>query len=204
MSLETLVAALEREAEERARAVLAEATERARRIRQRTQEEVEERRTARLREHRRRLEAEAGRREAKVRRQVEEVVLTARAELLEGIFAEARGRLAAALETDAYREVLPAHLEEALRFVDSGRREAEVVVPPALEAAVERILSSRDGEGSPSTAPPRIVADAEAPPGVTVRTTDGHVTVDNSLPGRLARRRDLLAMRILDRLEGDA
>lgn len=204
MSIEALVPALEREAEERARALLAEAAERAREIRRRAGEEVELRRAARLEEHRRRFEAEAARREAEVRREIAEETLAARSAVLERIFEEAAARFRDTLGTDAYLRVLPTHLEEALRFVDPRRREAEVVVSDELEAKVRELLADGGREGSPGEGPVRVAVEDGAPPGVTVRTTDGHVVVDNTLPGRLHRRRPSLAMRLVDRIEEGA
>lgn len=201
MSIDTLVAALEREAEERARALLGEATEQAREIRRRAREDVEGLRSSRLEEHRRRLEAEGARREADVDREIEEEVLTARAEFLERVFEGARKRLDRTLAAGAYRSVLPAHLEEALRFVDLETREADVVVPGELETVVGELLSHLAGGGAPPDGKLRVVVEPDAAPGVTVRTADGHVTVDNTLPGRLSRRRAVLAMRVVARVE---
>jgi vacuolar-type H+-ATPase subunit E/Vma4 len=46
-----------------------------------------------------------------------------------------------------------------------------------------------------------VEGDAAAPPGVTVVTTDGVITVDNTLEGRLERLRARLAIEVLAGLE---
>ena len=60
---------------------------------------------------------------------------------------------------------------------------------PALRARLDRTVGGR-------TTRPRIHVDPEAPPGVHVRSVDGRVEIDATIPTRLARARTLLAERV--------
>jgi len=198
MSMEELVAALERDARRRARSLTAGAVERAREIRRQARREVRRRWKAHRKRRLAELRAEAARREERVRRDAEESELAARAACLDRIFEAAVSQLEEAAGSEAYRRVLPDHLAAALRHVGPGDGDVEVLVRPDLAEAARAALEegARDVEA-------RVVGDEGAAPGVLVRAEDGRVEVDNTLPERLARRRGALAVELVRRIEGD-
>lgn len=190
MALEHLLAALERDAAEQVRRLLADAQAAAAKLTDSAEERMARRRREVLgaREAERRGGAEIALAEA--RRGARRQVLEARQRLLDRIFAAARALLPAVLRSDAYEAALPAHLAEALAFV--GEVPAVIRCPPELAAAIRKLV--------PVGPQFLVTADVTVGSGIRVVTTDGAVEVDNTLEGRLERLRPRLALEALARL----
>jgi vacuolar-type H+-ATPase subunit E/Vma4 len=190
MPLAHLLAALERDAAAQADALLAGARATAAAIARDADERLARRRSDVLgaREAELRAAAEAGLGEA--RRAARRGVLEARQRLLERVFAAARALFPRALADDAYRAALPEHLAQALSAV--GEEAAVIRCADALVPAVRAALARKKHLA--------VQGDAAAPPGVTVVTADGAITVDNTLDGRLERLRPRLALEIVRRV----
>lgn len=140
------------------------------------------------------LEAEHGRRQAAeerelvvARRRARAAELEARHALVARILARARALLPEAARSAAYRAALPAHVEEALSYVEGLRPRVRC---QASFAPVLRPLVARH-EGA------KLVVDESVGPGVMVDAGDGAVTVDNTLAGRLSRIESRLAVELL-------
>lgn len=198
MSLEQLVSALEAEARAEADALVEEAREEAARIREEARQEAERRRAGLLeaRSSGWRREAEAG--VARARRAGREAVLRARERFLAGIRRRARDRLAGEAVTAAFRDRLVGYLEAALPPL--AGRPAVITCPPALRddvaSALEEARARPAGEAGPSEAAGsdgespadvEVRAEENAPPGFAVRSADGRIIVDATLPVRLDR-----------------
>lgn len=184
MALADLIARLEREADARVSALEATAAaeaaaleaEAARTLAARRAHELTERRKAR----RARLDAEL----AQARREVRGAVLTAQHAVLAQVFARARGLLPALGRSPDYLAAVPAHFEEARRFVEG----LEVVAHCTPEVAA-RLAGARGAL--------QLEVEALASPGVVLRATDGSVVVDNTLAARLAQFEARLAVELL-------
>lgn len=188
--MDRLIAALEREAAERASEILDQARAEASRIREAAEREVGRERAQVLDRGETAARIAAARRRAEASRKAARAVLEAREELLERVFGAAREALDEAGRSTAYREALPRHLAEALRFIDGG---AVVTCGPDLAEDVRRAIADRPDV--------EVRTDPAAPPGFAVGSMDGRVAVEGGLAERLARRADLLAIEILTRLE---
>lgn len=77
----------------------------------------------------------------------------------------------------------------------------EIIVRPGDRAALRQRRSSSTGQGP---ARPRIRTDPDAPPGVRLRSTDGRVEIDATIPTRLSRARTLLAEGVAALVAADA
>ncbi len=190
MALEHLLAALERDAAEQAQRLLANARTEAAKITGAAEERNARRRRDVIGAHEAEQRATAEVALAAARREARRQVLEARQRLLDRIFAAARGRLPAALRSDAYRAALPVHVAEALAFV--GDAPAVIGCPRALAASIRKLVA---GNGRLS-----VTVDAAVGSGFRIATTDGAVEVDNTLEGRLERLRPRLALAVLERL----
>lgn len=194
MPLEQLVAALERDAEAQAQALVAKARTEAAAISAQAEERLSRRRREVLgaREVERRAAAELALADA--RRLARREVLDARHRLLDRVFAAARAAIPAAVKSQAYRAALPAHVAEALACI--GGDPAVVRCHPALVRDVRRIVAKKDHVS--------VRRDAGLGVGVKVVTADGVVEVDNTLEGRVARLGPVLALEVLQRLSPPA
>lgn len=191
MPLDHLLAALERDGSAQAEELLGQARARAAAIAREADELVARRRADRLgaREAGLRGAAEAALGEA--RRAGRRTVLAARERLLERVFAAARDLFPEVVEGEAYRTAtFPTHLSEALHAV--GDEAAVIRCSKTLATAARALVGTKRLT---------VEGDAAAPPGVTVVTTDGVITVDNTLQGRLERLRARLAIEVLAGLE---
>ncbi len=190
MALQDLLAALEREAEQRIAAEQAEAAAAAATLLR----DAEARRVARREEllarERTRLETAAAREVALATRDAEHAVLTAREALVERVLALVREGLAREPLSAAEIAALAALAERALAH--AGDRPAGVRATPALQPAVAARLSGRGLS---------VAADAAVCAGSQVATADGHLVIDASLPGRLAAREAEARIHILASLE---
>lgn len=189
--MDRLIAALEREAAERASQILDEARTDASRIREAAEREVGRERARLLERGETAARIAAARRRAEATRKAARSVLEARMELLDRVFGAARAALGETGRSTAYREALPRHLAEALRFFDG---DAIVTCDPDLAGDVRKALRGRTDV--------EVRVDPEAPAGFAVRSADGRVSVEAGLAERLARRADGLAIEVLARLEG--
>jgi vacuolar-type H+-ATPase subunit E/Vma4 len=194
MALEHLLAALEREANAQAAALLAAARAEAAGIGRDADEAVARRRSdvLAIREAELRGAAEAAVGEA--RRAGRATALQALERLLDRVLGAARAMFPAALVSDAYRAALPAHVAEALHAL--GDEPAVIRCPKALVPAVRAAARSRKHV--------TVRGDPTARPGVSVATADGVIEVDNTLDGRLERLRPRLSLEVVARVERGA
>jgi vacuolar-type H+-ATPase subunit E/Vma4 len=191
MPLDDLVAAIEKNAEAQAAAELEEARAESARVTAAAEAEAAVRRTEYLAQKERECWAEVQVVLVAARREASRAVLTAQARLLDQIFAAAAGRLSAAMKTKAFRIALPAHVREALAYIDG----LSVVIrcPSAIADAVLAATAGGDNV--------RVEVDDGSPPGVVVSSTDGSVSIDNTLPARITRLRPDLAVEIMKGIE---
>ncbi len=189
-----LIDLLEREAEAERERLLSEARERATRIVQEAEAEAK----AKLEEHRRRVaaEVEAARIRAQGVAKVQAVslLLETKDQLVEEVFRRA-GEELERIAQDPVR--FAPVLRELLREAVSGSP-GHVVVEcaerdvAAVEAAARELGLNADVQ--PSSA---------VRGGVRVRSPDGRFTVENTLPSRLERARQVLLSQVADVLWGD-
>jgi len=192
VSLDHLLAGLERDATAQADGVLAAARAEAARITAAADERSRVRQTAAL-----------GARETELRAQSEAVlsgarlagraaVLERRHGLLERVVQAARAEFMAAVATPEYRAALAQHVNEAL-YALGEETAATIVCPLSLHDAVRDIVAQRKHV--------TVQADPDAVPGIRVRSADAVIEVDNTLDGRLARLRPRLELELLARLD---
>jgi vacuolar-type H+-ATPase subunit E/Vma4 len=177
------IAALQREATERAEHLLAEArAERARR------------REARLEDERRALRRELAGRRSEARRAARARVLRSREACLDAVFARARSAVEAdpALLPEAGE--IAARVEAALAALPPGP--AVFTCSPGVAEAVEAALRDRDDA--------RVEVAPDASPGFLARGAEGRLEVDARWEALLEQRREELAIELLHRLaEGE-
>lgn len=187
--MQELLEAMERRAEERADAILAEAHAEAARIRDRTDREIERRRTERAERVRREAEREVSRTVAEARREALRFALAARAAAIDRVFERARERLAGPEGRESWVSRAPEWLERALAYVADG--DVTVECDPATAVAL-RLAP----DGGPTISPRE-----DAPAGFRLR--QGPLEVDATLDGLLARAHARLAVEIAARLDED-
>ena len=189
MAVEQLLAALERDAAAQAERLRAEARDRATVIIARAAADVDRRRELALvrldREQRVAMAREIMTAERTLRAQV----LAARAEVIERVFAEASRRLARAA-IDVWESIAPGLVADTLAYLEGH---AAVLRCPG--DAAHRVAGAANGKAV------TVQAGAANLPGVLGESGDGRVVVDNTLPGRLARMQDDLAIELSRRLE---
>lgn len=192
MAIEQLLATLEREGKEDAERVVADARAEAARLRAAAEEDLDRRRRDRVEPEGRRLRAEAAAALAVARHTARRAQLLARDRLLERIFAAARELLAAAAGSEAYRRTLGRRVEEAASY--AGDSPAVLRCPPALAHTLAPVVASLLNL--------TVEPDAGAPPGFSITSADGAVSVDQTLTGRLAQLAPQLAIDLVARLQG--
>lgn len=178
MPLPDLLAALEREAEDRMSRDRTAALAEADRIAAETRERHTRRQELALARATARLRAEAERQHAQASRAAEQAVLTSREALLLRVLTLGRERLLAREPGPAERHAVTTLLGDALRYLDGGP--VEVRASPSLLELVRGALEARPDHAV--TAEPSVAA------GGILRGEGGRVTVDASLGGRLAAR----------------
>lgn len=199
MAIDTLVETLEANGRKRAADILREARAEVRRIRERADREEARRRGERLAGLGRELRAELSGEIARARGEGRRAALEARREFLERVFERARERLPSALGSESFRESLPARIEAASRYLPGGT--AVVSCPPEVETLVRSAIEASERDvGLGRLAGLEIESDPAAGPGFRLRSGDGGVVVDDTLAGRLTRRRPELEIAILERL----
>lgn len=189
MAVEQLLAALERDAATQAERLRAEARGRATAIIARAAADVDRRRELALVRLDREQRVAMAREIMTAERTLREQVLAARAEVLERVFAEATRRLETAA-IDVWGSIAPGLVADTLAYLEGH---AAVLRCPA--DATQMIAGATDGK------PVTVQAGPTNLPGVLGERGDGRVVVDNTLPGRLARMRDDLAIELSRRLE---
>jgi vacuolar-type H+-ATPase subunit E/Vma4 len=187
MGLDVLLASLRRDARAEREEVLAAARTAAETLSADSGRRLDEQRDAVIARERARLSADAERRLGAARRAARDDVLRARQELLDRVFAAARGLLPDAGLTDAYRAALPARLARALTFAGGGP--VEVLCPAALVPSVRELVASREEVRV------RVMPDILA--GLRVRSADGRVEVEDTLEARLEAERAELSRGVL-------
>jgi vacuolar-type H+-ATPase subunit E/Vma4 len=190
MSLDHLIAALERDAATEAQSELDKAHREAARIARETEEALARRRLEYR--HTRETEVHLGleRALAQARKDGRQEVLKARERLLETVFSRAARRLAEASHDPDFLDSLPARLERAARYL--GGRPALVLCPPALAGHLEELLRGRQDL--------RLQVDPSLGPGIRLRAEDGSVEIDETLGGALERLRPHLALEVIAHL----
>lgn len=189
MALDDLLAAVEREAERKIAARLAEGWTEAARLATGSAEHLARRRAEAEAARRAELRAIATREVEESRRAASRTVLEARERLLDRVFRIAHERLPAAAGSEAYAASLADEVAEVLSYFDG-----EPVVlrcPPALEARVREIAHGR----SSVTVQP----DSRLTTGLAAESADGTLAVESTLSGRLGRMRPALAIEVLRR-----
>lgn len=190
MALQDLLAALEREAEQRIATEQAEAVATAEALLREAEALRVARRDDGLARQRARLEAAAAREVALATRDAEHAVLTAREALVERVLALVRESLAGEPLDPGETAALVTLAERAVAH--AGDRPVRLRATPALHPALAARLRER---GLVVEADPSVCA------GTLVATTDGRVLIDASLPGRLAAREADARIHILARPE---
>ncbi|MBK9693166.1 MAG: hypothetical protein IPO73_15995 [Gemmatimonadetes bacterium] len=193
MALQDLLAALEREAEQRISAEQAEAAAAAAALTRDAEALRVARRDDALARERSRLETTAARDVALATREAEHAVLTAREALVERVLGLVREGLAREALSPAEVAALARLAERALDH--AGDRPALVRTTSALRQAVADRCAAR---GVP------VEVDAALHAGSQVGTADGRVLIDASLPGRLVAREAEARIHIVASLEPPA
>ena len=186
MALADLISRLEEDAYGRARAIREAAEAELRAIDDATQREVGEI-TARHLEHERAgREVVAQRQLASARRDARGRELEARHAQIARILDRARALIPETAASSSYRDVLPAHLEEALSFLRGLR--PRVRCQTAFASILRSVVERHEGA--------TLVIDEAVGPGVVAEAADGSVVVDNTLAARLARAETRLVMEL--------
>lgn len=122
-------------------------------------------------------------RRARARTEARVRVLEARARFLDRIFGEAETALPGSLERSGSQETLATLCREALDFFPAGGARIR------CRAALARLVAGLVPEAS-------VLVDDGVPEGVMVESNDGSCRIDNTLVGRLRRRRPELSIAI--------
>ncbi|MGE0353378.1 MAG: V-type ATP synthase subunit E [Gemmatimonadales bacterium] len=187
MALEHLLAAMEKEAAARAKAMLDAAREEAGGIMAVAEARVARSRAEEVDAVRARLDEEMHRALALERREVRAAVLQSRQAFLDQVLEAAHDGLARAAGQADYHATLSADLETALGYL--GDAEARIRTSPGLEKIVAGITAGKRGI--------RIEPDDTIRAGFRVEAADGSVQVDQTLDQRLRDRWPALRIEVL-------
>jgi vacuolar-type H+-ATPase subunit E/Vma4 len=187
--VQELLETMERRAEERADAILAEARAEVARIRERTGREIERRRAERAERVKREADREVARTVAAARREAVRASLAARAAAIDRVFERARARLAGPEGRASWAGRASEWLERALSYVDDDG------------VTVECDRATADALRLAPDAGPTISPREDAPAGFRLR--QGPLEVDVTLDGLLERARPRLAVEVAARLDDD-
>jgi V/A-type H+/Na+-transporting ATPase subunit E len=189
MSIDALLLHLEEDAEREATRLRHDAEERAAEIVARADADAARQRALHLERVTAQRRAVGERLVAAARAQARGQFLQARMDVLDRVFDEASGLLER-LAVDRYAASV-AHLAvDAARYLE--RRPSVLQSPPDASAAAADAVRDR---------PDLAVEPADVPAGVTGRSVDGRVVVDNTLAAILVRRRADLAIGLSARIE---
>jgi len=190
MALDALLAALSRDVESEAAALIEGARARAAARVAAAEAEAARRRDAAHGALERERRAILARELAVAEREAAARLLEARAEALAELLGEARATLAA-LAPARWTDRLPPLVEAALGCLPPD---------PLLEVTPAAALAARQAAGSRARVEPK----PDAPAGLFGRDGGGRVEVDLTLPGLLDQRREELAARLAARIEAEA
>ena len=193
MALSDLVSRLEQEAQSRVQAIQQDAEVEVRAIDAATEQAVSRIAAHHIDRERAARRAVQDRELALARREARGRELEARRAQLTRILDLARSLVPDAAASPAYADVLPAHLGEALSFLDGLR--PRVRCQPAVAAVLQDTIAGVPGA--------ELVIDGSVGPGVVAEAADGSVVVDNTLVARIARVEPGLSIELLRKL-GDA
>lgn len=190
MALPDLVSRLEQEAQNRVQAIQQEADVEVRAIEAATEHAVSGITAHYLDSQRAGRRTVQQRELALARRQARGRVLEARRAQIARILDLARSLVPDVATATAYVEVLPAHLAEALSFLEGLR--PRVRCQAAVGAVLQDTIDRHPGAA--------LVIDESVGPGIVAEAADGSVIVDNTLVARLARAEPRLAIQLLRKL----
>lgn len=193
MALSDLVSRLEQEAQSRVQALQQDAEVEVRAIDAATEQAVSRIAAHHIDRERAARRALQDRELALARREARGRELEARRAQLTRILDLARSLAPDAAASPAYADVLPAHLREALSFLEGlrPRVRCQAAVAPVLQDTIAHVPGAE------------LVIDESVGPGIVAEAADGSVVVDNTLVARLARVEARLSIELLRRL-GDA
>jgi vacuolar-type H+-ATPase subunit E/Vma4 len=121
-------------------------------------------------------------------------VINAKNEIFQKVFEKAEGKLKSLREHPHYREILKAHLEEALQGL--GSEDAILHIDQRDEGLVKDIMSELKVSCE-------IIADTSSSGGLNVNTRDERFMVFNTLETRLKRAKDIYRPEIFSVLFGE-
>jgi vacuolar-type H+-ATPase subunit E/Vma4 len=195
VSLDQLLAALERDAREQADRILAEARAEVERIEAAVEQDVAQQREVAVGAREREQRADLEQALSEGRRVARRVVLEARDRLLARVFTATRAALPAAIDSSAYGAALQQRVQAALTCFDTEEG-AVVLCTPTLVESMRAAVAAH-----PSV---RVCDDREVGSGFRVAAADGSLEVDDTLESRLAARQVMLARDALRRLDLEA
>jgi vacuolar-type H+-ATPase subunit E/Vma4 len=190
LPLPDLLEALERSTEEEAQGILSAAGSEAARIRAAARAAAEDRVRRALDADRTGLQESSERRRLTARREATARLLRARAELMDRVLVTARARAATVQGWPEYRAALERDLQQLLAFLDG--RPAVLSCAPADVDPLRRSAANTALTIAPS---------ADVPAGLSCSAEDGRLTIDLTLPTRLAQRWPELAIALSPLLE---
>jgi vacuolar-type H+-ATPase subunit E/Vma4 len=190
MPLESLLAALERDAEAQAQAELVAARAAAARIAAEAAARVNARREAFVADREAALRAVTEHAVTQARWHARAGVLGARQRLLDRVFAAARAALPSAVRDPAFLNRLPQDVAAARTYLGDAPITARC--RPEMAAAVRALAA---GNGALT-----VVEDVGMGSGIRLVAADGSVEVDDTFEARLERGRPRLALAVLRRL----
>ena len=176
MGLADLISRLEQEAQTRVNAIRSEADAEVRAIEAETERAVADITARQLqRGHVARQLAEQ-RALAEARQEARARELEARHAQITRVLARSRALIREVAESDLYVSTLPAHVREALSFLEG--LQPRVRCHPAIAPVVQAAIGAYPGA--------TLLTDDTLGPGIVAEAADGSVTVDNTLAARLA------------------
>jgi vacuolar-type H+-ATPase subunit E/Vma4 len=132
--------------------------------------------------------------ETRRRRQAHAEELAARRALVARILERARTLLAEVERSPRYASVLPAHLDEALAFVEG------MPVRVCCNSTAASVLAPLVGSRETCS----LTTNEQLGPGVIVEAVDGSVRIDNTLTARLARMEDAIRIELVAAIRNPA
>ncbi|MGE0461718.1 MAG: V-type ATP synthase subunit E [Vicinamibacterales bacterium] len=188
MALADLIARLEQDAANRVEAIRRQAGDEVRAIEAAAEQALSDHRAAHVGRRHAGRQAAFRRQLAEARRSARARELEARHALLARVMDRARSLLSDAAGTPAYQHALPAHLDEALSYVEGVA--CRVRCPSSCARALAAAAARHRGVS--------LEVDESIGPGFIVEALDGSVSIDNTLPARLSRVEGRLAVELLN------
>lgn len=191
MPLDQLIAALGEDADAQAQSEVERARSEAARIAADARDEIVRRRAEALGRLEADLREETERELVDARRRSRRLVLGARQQLLDRVFAAAEARLPHLLDQPAYTAALPGELASALSYL--GTDPATIHCSASMVGPIRALIAGWEGI--------TVQPDDAVGSGFTAVSGDGYVTVDVTLDARLERLRPQLSLEVLRELE---